>query len=700
MKILTNIRSIKTKMILLLSIIILVVNVGMGWMSYYISSNALIGNLNQILPEMAKESALLIEGNMKSNFDLLDALAYNLKDKNLTQEQKLAKLKLQKTKGNYLLLGIADKSGNLVLSDDKTINIKDLTVYQKALSGEQSVSEPSQDMIGISGISKDTLVVTYAMPIKVGGKVESILIAVRSGNEFSNLVNNISFGKTGKAFMVNEDGAMIAHENLSLVNDKVNYINEANHDKSFKQLAKMLELMKSGKSGSGEYSYYGVKKNAGYAPVGTTGWSIALSGESSDMLSGLKKLSTSAIIFTLLFVNIGIFAVFFVTRSMTNGLKVIVNHITSMAKGDLTHQIPQKVSSKKDEIGVLAESLSQMQTFTGEMIYSIKNSSTSIDNQSENLLAVSKSMTVAADHVTSAIQDIAKGAGEQAEELSVMLGSLDHFSVELGEVVQLLDNIGQKTNMISDLAEDSSHNMKSLVNSSGVIVGSFEDFKSKTMSLGESVKKVNEIASFINSIAEQTNLLSLNATIEAARAGEAGRGFAVVADHIRNFAEQNRTLSVNINSIISGVGKETEQMVSTTHTLGKELNQQIKVLNDTIRSFESMIEAFQRIAPEIDVVNTSVYELEEEKNQIIEKIEGVASIAEEVSASSQEIAAAAQEMSASMEDIASSAQVLNLGTGDMQEQVKRFVIHEEGNTVEGREVAPENSDTKEEDERL
>ena len=674
MKILTKFHSIKVKIILLLSIIILVVNVGMGFLSYYISSNALIENLNQLLPEMAKESALLIENNIESNLDLLDAIVYSLKDGNMTQEQIFTKLKIQETKGRYLLLGIADTKGNLALSSEKVINIQDLAVYKKALKGERSVSEPSQDIIGISGISTDSLIVVYALPMKVGGKIDSVLLAVRSGNEFSTLVNDISFGKTGKAFMVNENGDMIAHENLSLVYDKVNYISVAEQDKSFRKLAELLTLMKAGKGGAGDYTYNGSKKYAGYAPIGATGWSIVLSGESSDMLSGLKKLGSSSVIFTLIFVNLGIFAVFLVTRSLTKGLRTIVNHITAMAKGDLAQQIPTILTKKKDEIGVLAGSLSQMQDFTGKMIYSIKSSSATIDDQSENLFTISRSMTVATDHVTTAIQDIAKGAGEQADELSKMLGSLEHFSQELGKVVLLLDNIGQKTNNISTMAEDSNYNMKSLVKSSGVIQTSFEDFKAKISNLGESVKKVNEIANFINSIAEQTNLLSLNATIEAARAGEAGRGFAVVADSIRNFAEQNRVLSVNINSIISGVTKETEQMKTTTYSLGRELNQQIEVLNTAILSFENMIEAFQRIAPEIDVVNTSIYELDDEKNQIIQNIEGVASIAEEVSASTQEIAATAQEMSASMEDITSSARVLNGRTGEMQEQVKQFII--------------------------
>ncbi|MDF2844618.1 MAG: methyl-accepting chemotaxis sensory transducer with Cache sensor [Herbinix sp.] len=288
MKILTKFHSIKVKIILLLSIIILVVNVGMGYLSYYISSNALIENLNQLLPEMAKESALLIENNIESNLDLLDAIVYSLKDGNLTQEQIVTKLKIQQTKGRYLLLGIADTKGNLALSSEKVINIQDLAVYKKALKGERTVSEPSRDMIGISGISTDSLIVVYALPIKVGGKIDSVLLAVRSGNEFSTLVNDISFGKTGKAFMVNENGDMIAHENLSLVYDKVNYISIAEQDKSLRKLADLLTLMKAGKGGAGDYTYNGIKKYAGYAPIGATGWSIVLSGDSSDMLSGLN----------------------------------------------------------------------------------------------------------------------------------------------------------------------------------------------------------------------------------------------------------------------------------------------------------------------------------------------------------------------------------------------------------------------------
>jgi methyl-accepting chemotaxis protein len=224
------------------------------------------------------------------------------------------------------------------------------------------------------------------------------------------------------------------------------------------------------------------------------------------------------------------------------------------------------------------------------------------------------------------------------------------------------------------MAVESNNNMQSLVSSSDLINKSFKDFIEKISGFGENVKQINEIANFINGIADQTNLLALNAAIEAARAGESGRGFAVVADHIRKLAEQTKTSSVNINTIIKGVSAETNTMVKTTGVLDGELDNQVTVLNTTILSFEKIINAINVIAPEIEAVNASAFELDGEKNSIIEKIEGVASIAQQVSASAEEIAASSEEMNASMEEVASSAEVLTSKTQEMKVQVERFKI--------------------------
>ncbi|MDF2512168.1 MAG: mcpA4 [Herbinix sp.] len=661
MKVQKNFNSIKTRMITLLGLIILSVSIGIGVISYYMSSQALIHNFELMMCEMAEESAVLLESNIAGSFDLLDMIIYDLKDSKLTMQQKLTKLKMQQVRGNYYLLGITDMKGKLTTSEDKEINVTELEVYQKALLGEQAVSDPMEDVFGISGISSDTLVIVYAAPIKTGGKVQGVLIAVKSGNDFSTLVNDISFGKTGSAFMINEKGEMIAHNNLSLVFDKTNMIQKSEQDKSLRQMADMLKLMVEGTTGSGEYTYNGAKMYAGYAPIGATGWSIAITGESSELLSSLKKLESTNLVFTGIFFCFGVIAVFLTANGITKGLFIIVGTIRRMAEGDLTLEVSEKYLKQKDEIGILANSLWKLQSFIKEMVSHMKYSSLDLDRQTQTLYGTSKSVTLASDHVASAIQDVAKGAGEQAEELSKMLEWLNHFSKELSNVVHLIDDIDHNTCDVLVMAEDSGKDIRYLVNSSNEINSSFRAFIAKIEALGENVKQVNEIVGYINEIADQTNLLSLNASIEAARAGEAGRGFSVVADHIRNLAEQTKKLSVHINAIINEVCDETESMVSATRSLDGEFHHQIEILENSVNSFDKMITAFQSIAPEIEEVNTSILTVDNEKNSIVEKIGGVASIAQQVSAASEEIAASAQEMNASMDEITSAAHSLFIG---------------------------------------
>ncbi|SFC38965.1 methyl-accepting chemotaxis protein [Clostridium uliginosum] len=663
-------KSIKIKMMVYLCLVMVAICIGLGAVSFINSSKALQSNLGTTLPKLAEETANNVQGRIEGQLNLLECIASidQIKDINNTWENQLPILQNQAQRLGSIGIGLVDVNGDCKNTDGTTSNLKQRDYFQKALSGKSNVSDPL-----ISSVDRSTIVV-YAVPIKNNNEVIGVLTETRDGNRLSELTNEVKFGQTGISFMINKYGTTIAAGDKDLAINMSNQIEAAKKDTKLQHLADIEKKMIAGETGIDGCNYNGTYTYIGYSPVKDTDWYVGIMMSKSEILSELDSLKVTVVLSSVVFLLIGLIVIYFISNTISKGIKSTSKNLDLLANGNLCEEIPVKYLKQKDEIGTMTNSMKVMQESLRNMIRRIKDNSSNINMQSGNLSSVSEEIASVSQNVTEAISEIAKGTSTQSEDLINITDILNKFSDKLSGMVNEIQVVDSNSRGINSMANESNSQMNELNQSVTKVSNSFKIFYTKIVGLGKDINKINEMTNIINSVAEQTNLLALNAAIEAARAGESGKGFSVVADEIRKLAEQSKESSENISRLICSISKDSDVIVQDSVTMDDELISQVNIISNSITSFKKIIEAVNEVIPKIETVKNSAEDIDKDKNSILIRIDELSSISVEVSASSEEISASSEEMNASTEEVASAAQILNSMTNQMLEEVDKFKV--------------------------
>jgi twitching motility protein PilJ len=236
----------------------------------------------------------------------------------------------------------------------------------------------------------------------------------------------------------------------------------------------------------------------------------------------------------------------------------LLDELSSLADGDLTVQ----ATVTEDITGAIADSINYAIEALRDLVTTVNDSSILVD-------AAAKQTEAASQHLVRASETQTKQAGAASESIGQVVAAIEEVS---GNAERCSDVARHSV----DVAHKGGEAVRRNIEGMNTIRETIQDTSKRIKRLGESSQEIGNIVALIEEIAEQTNILALNASIEASRAGEAGRGFAVVADEVQKLAERSTNATKQIEVLVSTIQSDTNEAVvamerSTTDVVGGSL---------------------------------------------------------------------------------------------------------------------------------
>ncbi len=298
-----------------------------------------------------------------------------------------------------------------------------------------------------------------------------------------------------------------------------------------------------------------------------------------------------------------------------------------MAKGDLTVRVKGEY---KGDHQLIKNSINQLGDSLSELL--------------EEVTQAVEGTASASGQISSSTEEMAAGAQEQSSQASEVATAVEEMTKTIIETTKNAGMAAQAARDAGTTAEGGGNIVKATIAGMDKVAEVVKKSSEKIKTLGRSSDQIGEIIQVIDDIADQTNLLALNAAIEAARAGEQGRGFAVVADEVRKLAERTTKATKEIAGMIKKIQEETGDVVASIDEGTSEVENGKKMADQASTALQEIISGSQQVVDIVGQVAAASEEQSSAAEQISKNIEAISSVSQQSAAGSQQIAKAADDL--------------------------------------------------------
>ena len=289
----------------------------------------------------------------------------------------------------------------------------------------------------------------------------------------------------------------------------------------------------------------------------------------------------------------------------------LMNELSELANGDLT----VKATVSEDITGAIADSVN----FTTDELRKL-------------VIAVSTAAQLVSKATTEAgalTQKLLISAKKQSEEINQAGDAVDLMTTSIKEVDASAARSADAARQTLAVTAQGTQAVQNSIAGMDGIREQIQETSKRIKRLGESSQEIGEIVDLISDITEQTNVLALNAAIQAASAGEAGRGFSVVAEEVQRLAERSGDATKQIGLLVKAIQNDTHDAVAAMETTTQGVVEGAKLADAAGQSLREIEETTRELASLVSSISVSTQMQTEMARELADVTKAILQITEQ-----------------------------------------------------------------------
>jgi twitching motility protein PilJ len=314
----------------------------------------------------------------------------------------------------------------------------------------------------------------------------------------------------------------------------------------------------------------------------------------------------------------------------------LLNEMGDLADGDLT----VKAQVTEDITGAIADSMNYTIEELRNLVTGVNSAAMSVTQKTEQAQSISAELLGAAERQSREIEETTS----RVLEVSRSISAVSSTASEGAQVAQRSLAAADKGRIA---VQDSISGMND-------IREQIQETSKRIKRLGESSQEIGEIVELISDITEQTNVLALNAAIQAASAGEAGRGFSVVAEEVQRLAERSGEATKQIGAIVKTIQADTRDAVAAMEKSTQGVVEGAKLSDAAGQALSEIDTVTKNLARLIQQISQATNTQAEATDQVARNMQDILEITRQTTRGTQQTAGSIRDLSAVARELKSS----------------------------------------------